>query len=48
MLLEKSREIAPERRDGVKAKTMPSVDVTGDRSKVWCYKEQYLHMNLEC
>ena len=24
-----------------KAKTMPSLDVTGDGSKVQCYKEQY-------
>ena len=28
-------------RDGAKAKTIPSCDVTGDRSKVWCCKEQY-------
>ena len=41
MLLEKSREIAPERRDGVKAQTMPSVDVTGNGSKVRSFKEQY-------
>ena len=24
-----------------KQKQYPAVDVTGDRSKVWCYKEQY-------
>ena len=30
-----------ERWDGVKEKTRPSCDVTGDRSKVQCYKEQY-------
>ena len=26
---------------GPKQKQYPVVDVTGDRSKVWCYKEQY-------
>ena len=26
----------------------PAVDVTGDRSKVQCWKEQYCHWNLEC
>ena len=32
-----------------KQKQYPAVDVTGDRSKVWCCKEQYLlHRNLEC
>ena len=42
MLLEISGEITPERmEDGAKAKTIPSVDVTGDRSKVRCCKEQY-------
>ena len=30
-----------------KQKQYPAVDVTGDRSKVRCYKEQY-YMNLEC
>ena len=29
-------------------KQYPAVDVTGDRSKVRCCKEQYLHRNLEC
>ena len=42
MLLEISGEITPERmEDGAKAKTIPRVDVTGDRSKVRCCKEQY-------
>ena len=27
--------------DGAKAKTIPSCDVSGDRSRVWCYKGQY-------
>ena len=41
MLLEISGEITPERMKGwTKAKTFP-VDVTGDRSKVRCCKEQY-------
>ena len=31
-----------------KQKEYPAVDVTGDRSKVRCCKEQYLHRNLEC
>ena len=33
-----------------KQKEYPAVDVTGDRSKVQCCKEQYciLHRNLEC
>ena len=31
-----------------KQKQYPAVDVTGDRSKVRCCKEQYLHRNLEC
>ena len=31
----KNKEIQP------KQKQHPVVDVTGDRSKVWCYKEQY-------
>ena len=38
MLLEISGEITP---DGAKAKTIPVVDMTGDRSKVQCCKEQY-------
>ena len=29
------------RKDGAKAKTIHSCVVTGDRSKVQCYKEQY-------
>ena len=33
--------LAGEWRDGAKAKTTLSVDVTGDRSKAWCCKEQY-------
>ena len=42
MLLEISGEITPERmKEWSKAKTKPGVDVTGDRSKVRCYKEQY-------
>ena len=31
-----------------KQKQQPVVDVTGDRSKIRCYKEQILHRNLEC
>ena len=31
-----------------KQKEYPAVDVTGDRSKVRCCKEQYLHRNLAC
>ena len=38
MLLEKSGEITPER---MKQKQYPAVDVTGDRSKIRCCKEQY-------
>ena len=41
LLLEISREITPERRNKAKAKQHPVVDVTGDRSKVRCWKEQY-------
>ena len=46
MLLEKSGEITPERmkrrtKNKTKRKQYPVVDVTGDRSKVQCYKEQY-------
>ena len=41
MLLEISGEITPEkRRDGAKAKTIPSCRC-GDRNKVRCCKEQY-------
>ena len=41
MLLEKSREIAPERIKRLsQTKTMQVVDVTGDGSKVRCCKEQ--------
>ena len=42
-LLEKSGEITPERmkRQESKQKYHPTVDVTGDGSKVRCYKEQY-------
>ena len=45
MLLEISGEITPERMQGwsqsKKKKKYPVVDVTGDRSKVQCCKEQY-------
>ena len=43
MLLEKSEEITPEKNEGMepKQKQYPVVDVTGDRSKVRCCKEQY-------
>ena len=49
MLLEISGEITPERMKGSrkneemepKQKQYPAVDVTGDRSKVRCYNEQY-------
>ena len=41
MLLEISGEITPERMKGWSQKQYPVVDVTGDRSKVQCCKEQY-------
>ena len=41
MLLQISGEITAERRDEAKAKQHPAVDVTGDRSKIRCCKEQY-------
>ena len=43
MLLEISGEITPERMKGwsQSKKQYPVVDVTSDRSKVWCCKEQY-------
>ena len=42
MLLEKSREIAPEEmKQLTKWKQQPLVYVSGGESKVWCYKEQY-------
>ena len=42
MLLEISGEITPERMKGwSQSKGNPGVDVTGDRSKVRCCKEQY-------
>ena len=43
MLLEKSEEITPEKNEGMepKQKQYPAVDVTGDGSKVQCYKVQY-------
>ena len=42
MLLEISGEITPERmKGGTRQKQYPAVDVTGDRSKVRCFKEQY-------
>ena len=42
-LLEINGEITPERMKGwsQSKKKYPVVDVTGDRSKVWCCKEQY-------
>ena len=44
MLPEKIEEIAPEKNEEAepKQKQCPVVDVTGDGSKVWCCKEQYL------
>ena len=50
MLLEKSGEIAPERIEETepRQKQRPVVDVTGDGSKVQCYKGTILHRNLEC
>ena len=42
MLLEISGEITPKRMKGwSQSKNYPVVDVTGDRSKVRCCKEQY-------
>ena len=43
MLLEISGEISPRKNEGMepKQKQHPVVDVTGDRSKVRCCKEQY-------
>ena len=41
MLLEISGEITPERKKGWSQKEHPVVDVTGERSKVRCCKEQY-------
>ena len=43
MLLETRGEITPEKNEGMepKQKQYPVVDVTGDRSKVQCCKEQY-------
>ena len=41
MLLEISGEITQERMKEPKQKRYPVVDVTGDRSKVQCCKEQY-------
>ena len=43
MLLEISGEITPERMKGwsQSKKQYPALDVTGDRSKVQCCKEQY-------
>ena len=43
MLLEISGEVTPERMKGwsQSKKQYPVVDVTGDRSKVRCYKQQY-------
>ena len=43
MLLEISGEITPEKNEGMepKRKQYPVVDVTGDKSKVRCCKEQH-------
>ena len=42
MLMEISGEITPERmKRWSQSKSNNVVDATGDRSKVWCYKEQY-------
>ena len=42
MILEISEEITPERmKRGSQQKQHPVVDVTGDGSKIRCYKEQY-------
>ena len=41
MLLEINGEITPERMKGWSQSKNPAVDVTGDRSKVQCCKEQY-------
>ena len=43
MLLEISGEITPEKNEVMepKQKQYPAVDVTGDRSKIRCCKEQY-------
>ena len=41
MLLEISGEITPEEGMEPKQKEYPAVDMTGDRSKVRCCKEQY-------
>ena len=41
ILLDISGEITRERMDRAKAKQHPVVDMTGDRSKVQCCKEQY-------
>ena len=43
MLLEISGEITPEKNEGMepKQKQYTAVDVTGDRSKIQCCKEQY-------
>ena len=43
MILENSGEITPERmkRQSQRKKQHPVVDVTGDGSKVQCYKEHY-------
>ena len=43
MLLEISGEITPDKNEGMEPeqKQYPAVDVTGDRSKIQCCKEQY-------
>ena len=43
MLLEISGEITPEKNKGMerKQKQYPAVDMTGDRSKVQCYKKKH-------
>ena len=48
-MLEISGEITPERmKRQPKQKQRPAVDVTGDGSKVRCFKKAILHRNLEC
>ena len=49
MLLEISGEITPEGMKGWnQSKNNSVVDVTGDRSKVQCYKEQYCIETWNC
>ena len=48
MLLEISGEIRKNEETEPKQKQHPVVDVTGDRSKVQCYKEQYCIETWNC